>query len=55
MDIQTAVRTVFSKYATFSGRARRAELWWFVLFNIIVSVVLGVLDSALFGFGEGQA
>ena len=28
-------------YATFSGRARRSEYWYFVLFNVIIS----------FGFG----
>lgn len=26
-----AVKACFQKYAVFSGRARRAELWWFVL------------------------
>ncbi|MGR3363885.1 MAG: DUF805 domain-containing protein [Maritimibacter harenae] len=44
-----AVRTVFSKYATFTGRARRAEFWWFVLFYIIVNFILGLIDSVLFG------
>jgi len=32
------------KYADFSGRARRKEYWFFVLFNIIISVVLTVCD-----------
>jgi len=32
------------KYAVFSGRARRREYWFFVLFNIIVSIILGVVD-----------
>src|SRR5450755_2727913 len=32
------------KYADFSGRARRREYWFFVLFNIIISVVLSVCD-----------
>jgi uncharacterized membrane protein YhaH (DUF805 family) len=35
------------KYADFSGRARRREYWFFVLFNIIISVVLTVCDVAL--------
>lgn len=47
MDFQTAVRTCFNKYATFSGRARRPELWWFALFNLLVQAVLGVMDAAL--------
>ncbi len=36
---------VLKKYAVFTGRARRKEYWMFFLFNIIVSVVLGIIDS----------
>jgi uncharacterized membrane protein YhaH (DUF805 family) len=32
------------KYADFSGRARRREYWFFVLFNIIISIVLTICD-----------
>ncbi len=35
---------VLKKYADFSGRARRKEYWFFVLFNIIISVALTVID-----------
>ncbi|MEC7761364.1 MAG: DUF805 domain-containing protein [Pseudomonadota bacterium] len=49
MNMMQAVQTVFSKYATFSGRARRSEFWWFVLFYIIVNLVLSIVDSFLFG------
>jgi uncharacterized membrane protein YhaH (DUF805 family) len=35
-----SIKSVFSKYATFSGRARRSEYWWFVLANAIVGNVL---------------
>ena len=35
---------VLKKYADFSGRARRKEYWFFVLFNIIISCVLSVID-----------
>ena len=48
MDFTTAVVTCFAKYATFSGRARRAELWWFALFNFGVLAILSVIDM---GFG----
>ncbi|MFI2811853.1 MULTISPECIES: DUF805 domain-containing protein [Microbulbifer] len=34
------------KYAVFRGRARRKEYWYFVLFNILISLVLGAVDSA---------
>lgn len=43
MNMIEAVKAVFSNYATFSGRARRSEYWWFVLFNIIVAVVLALV------------
>jgi uncharacterized membrane protein YhaH (DUF805 family) len=35
------------KYADFTGRAPRAEFWWFVLFVIIGEVVAMILDSIL--------
>ena len=47
MDFMTAVRTTMSKYVDFSGRARRSEYWYFVLFNVLVSIVANVLDAAL--------
>ncbi len=35
MDMQTAIRTVFTKYVVFSARAARFELWYWVLFSLI--------------------
>lgn len=35
-----AVRTVLGKYATFDGRARRAEYWWWTLAIFIVYAVV---------------
>jgi uncharacterized membrane protein YhaH (DUF805 family) len=61
MNMQAAVSSVFHNYATFSGRARRAEYWWFILFAFIVSVILSILDATLFGYsftsttGDGSA
>lgn len=49
MGFSEAVRTVFSKYATFSGRAGREEFWWFALFNVLGSAVADTLDRAFFG------
>jgi uncharacterized membrane protein YhaH (DUF805 family) len=45
---------VLKKYTVFSGRAGRPEYWYFVLFNIIVSIVLGILDG-IFGTVNGDA
>ena len=35
------------KYADFTGRAPRAEFWWFVLLVVIGEVVAMILDSIL--------
>ena len=35
------------KYADFNGRASRAEFWWFILFQIIVSFVVGIISQWL--------
>ena len=35
----------FQKYAVFSGRARRKEYWYFVLFNFLMSIALAFVDN----------
>lgn len=35
------------KYAVFSGRATRKEYWMFVLYNFLVSFVLGLVDGII--------
>ena len=35
---------VFRKYAVFKGRARRAEFWWFTLFNTVISTIISVAE-----------
>jgi uncharacterized membrane protein YhaH (DUF805 family) len=54
MDFATAVKTVFGKYATFSGRARRSEYWWWVLFIVVVTIVLGIIEVGVLGLAEFQ-
>jgi uncharacterized membrane protein YhaH (DUF805 family) len=44
--INTWKTVVLQRYAKFDGRAGRAEFWWFVLANVIVSIVLNVLGQA---------
>jgi uncharacterized membrane protein YhaH (DUF805 family) len=44
-----AIRTVVSKYATFTGRAARPEFWWWVLFAFIVMFVARFIDQLIFG------
>ena len=47
MNFQESVKTCFSKYVDFNGRAVRSEYWWFALFNLIVSIVLTIISPKL--------
>lgn len=38
---------VLKKYAVFAGRARRREYWVFILINLLISLVLGVIDKTM--------
>ena len=49
MNFMESVTTCFQKYFVFSGRARRSEYWWWVLFSIIGSIVFSVVDLIVFG------
>ena len=44
-----AVKLAFSHYADFKGRSRRSEYWWFTLFNMIVSGIIGAIIPELAG------
>lgn len=44
MNMLDAIKICFQKYFTFSGRARRAEYWWFTLFFVIISITLVMID-----------
>lgn len=41
LGLVQAVKICLSKYATFEGRARRSEYWWFYLATFVVGLVLG--------------
>ncbi|UXM95996.1 DUF805 domain-containing protein [Bartonella sp. HY329] len=48
MGFTEAIKIVlFQKYGDFSGRARRAEYWWFVLFTFVISYGISWLISSL--------
>lgn len=51
MNLPKAVTVCIQDYYTFSGRARRSEYWWFILFVTVVSVILSAIDSVIFGMG----
>ncbi|PTQ73483.1 DUF805 domain-containing protein [Celeribacter persicus] len=52
MTFIDAITTCFQKYVTFSGRARRAEYWWWSLFIILGSMIFGGVDTVFFGVPE---
>ena len=48
MNFMDAIKAGFSNYVTFSGRASRSEYWYWVLFVILASIALSVVDSIVF-------
>jgi uncharacterized membrane protein YhaH (DUF805 family) len=48
-EIQKSVRTCLTKYAEFNGRAARPEFWWFMLAQVVVSVILNMVSQTLGG------
>ena len=48
MTFSDAIRTCFSKFFTFSGRASRPEYWFFFLFIVIWSAIAGIIDWQFF-------
>jgi uncharacterized membrane protein YhaH (DUF805 family) len=57
MEMINYYKMAFAKYATFSGRSRRSEYWYFFLFNLILSFALGIVDGIIgtnnFASGNG--
>jgi uncharacterized membrane protein YhaH (DUF805 family) len=49
MGFGEAIRRCFSKYATFSGRARRSEFWFFWLLLTAVDIIYSVIEDVLSG------
>lgn len=45
--------TVLKNYATFSGRARRKEYWFFILINALVYLTLYLFDYLLGTLSDG--
>ncbi len=47
MGFTEAIRSVFSNYANFNGRARRSEYWFFVLFNFLLNIVYSIIRFSI--------
>jgi len=54
MDYFDYYLDAFRKFADFSGRATRSQYWFFVLFNFIISLVLGFIDSIFGLYSDGM-
>lgn len=48
MSFGEAIQICIAKFATFSGRASRAEYWWWYLFCVLFNACFGIV-SAIFG------
>ena len=47
MEFGQAIKNCLNNYATFTGRAGRAEFWWFFLFNLLASIVASMIWARL--------
>lgn len=49
MTFGEAIKTCFSKYADFNGRAPRSEYWWWTLFVLLASLAAGLINDKVGG------
>jgi uncharacterized membrane protein YhaH (DUF805 family) len=54
MNFVQAIKSGFSNYVTFSGRAFRSEYWYWFLFTAIGGLATAALDAAIFGYSLGS-
>lgn len=45
--VDWAKRPIIEKYADFSGRAPRAEYWWYVLALVVAYIVVAIIEGVL--------
>ena len=48
MDFWQAIKSGFSNYVTFRGRAIRSEYWYWFLFSLLGCIATEMLDAAIF-------
>jgi len=53
MGFGDAIATCFSKYVGFSGRARRAEYWYWTLFTVVLQMGAALALPSLLGATAG--
>ena len=47
MRFAEAIKSFWTKYATFKGRSRRSEYWWIQLFLVLSNLAVAAIDLAL--------
>ena len=47
MTFADSIKTCFSRYADFNGRAQRPEYWWFMLFLFLANLILGMISDTV--------
>jgi uncharacterized membrane protein YhaH (DUF805 family) len=47
MNFADAVKSGFKNFVNFRGKASRSEFWYWVLFRILLSLVLGTIEGAV--------
>lgn len=53
LSFGTAVKKVWSNMLNLSGRSRRSEFWYYILFIVILEVIISIIPSAIIPV-EGQ-
>ena len=53
MSFVDAIKSCFSQYVGFAGRARRSEFWYFHLFTFLVGIVASLLQRAVSDSSSG--
>ena len=48
MDFIASIKSGFSKYATFSGRATLSEFWWWTLFAILSIILMPIVANTIY-------
>ncbi len=47
MSFGEAVKSGFSNYVKFKGRASRSEFWWFLVFVYVIAIFVYLIDNAV--------